>query len=99
VQISISVTGRGNVKAMVFFNKVKDANSSRTTPWSAGQSMQPSGARKYVITLSGETLDSKSGFSQSQVSYQFVAQLANGDQVRSQVFNDLTLQVCLVMPG
>jgi len=96
VQIHIHVTGTDKVSVMVFFYKLRNTASGQETSWSAGEAMHSLGVNRYVLTLTSDAI--QTGFPESQVVYQFVAQLAKGVNARSEVFNNLTLHDCTARP-
>jgi hypothetical protein len=99
VHIQINVGPAVDIKAVLFIHKLTDTSTNQTTDWSTGQAMQAKGNGVYAITLNGEAFDLKAGFNHSQVSYRFIAQLANGGESRSQVFSDLNLAICFMTNG
>lgn len=88
------------VKAMVFFYRLKDSGTGKTTGWSSGEAMNADGAGHYNLSLSGRELDHGTGDSKSVVEYQFALQPNQGSIVRSQVYTDVQLLRCgtIVMP-
>lgn len=82
------------VKAMVFFYRLKDSSTGKTTNWSSGQAMNPDGAGHYTLSLSGRQLDGGTGYKKATVEYQFALQPKQGQIVRSQVYTDVQLLRC-----
>jgi hypothetical protein len=94
VLLSVSVSDPRGVKVVVFFERLKDKASGRTTEWSDGESMNPQAGGQYQFTLNGNAIGPSSGFAEATVLYQFVAQLMDGSNLRSAVYSDLTLGRC-----
>ncbi len=91
------------IDALLFFYRLRDQSSGTQTGWSSGQSMFIAGDDIYSLTLSGRQLAQLGSFGglNATVSYQFVLQPAQGETVRSAVFEDLTLSRCItvIIPG
>jgi len=83
------------IKVMVFFHRLHEVGTGKDSGWSDGLSMNPKGDDIYSLSVSGDTLIGKSGFtSETWASYQFVLQAKSGEWVRSAVYSDLSLLPC-----
>jgi len=83
------------IKVMVFFHRLQEVGTGKDSGWSDGLSMNPKGDDIYSLSVSGDTLIGKSGFtSETWASYQFVLQAKSGEWVRSAVYTDLYLLPC-----
>lgn len=96
VNFSIRAVHPDGIRGVTFFFRLRNANGD-TTPWSSGDAMSPQGNDYYALSMTGNHLESDSGFTWATVLYQFVIEPIGGESntfIRSQVFSDLTLVAC-----
>ena len=96
VNFSVRAVHPDGINGVTFFFRLRDPNGN-ITPWSSGDAMSQLGNDYFALAMTGNHLESDSGFNQATVLYQFVmepvgAQLS--DFIRSEVFSDLTLVAC-----
>jgi hypothetical protein len=96
LNFSIRAVHPDGIRGVTFFFRLRSENGD-TTSWSNGDAMTPLGDDYYALAMTGNHLESDSGFDQATVLYQFVIEPIGGqssDFVRSEVFSDVTLVAC-----
>jgi hypothetical protein len=95
VTIQVTASDPAGIKVLIFFHRLHEIATGKDSGWSDGIAMNPKGNDLYTLTVSGNRLLGKTGFtSEIAASYQFIIQAKNGKLVRSPVYMDLVLSPC-----
>lgn len=97
-QVSWQVAAQhpSGVGSVFLFHRLQDVDSGQSTGWSQGRAMTHSGGGTYQLTLTGDQLALAVGYQgqAARVQYQIVLQPLQGENLRSSVYDNLSLKKC-----